>query len=125
VYAGYSFAIPANVVRRIVTDIIENGDIERTNLGVMGYDLNPSVVEEYNLDIANGFYIDTVERGSAAQFAGILPGDVIVQIDNKEITNFDDVVDAMKYNKVGDQLKIKVNRNGGTKTIKVKLRKGL
>jgi len=80
---------------------------------------------EYNLDIANGFYIDTVERGSAAQFAGILPGDVIVQIDNKEITNFDDVVDAMKYNKVGDQLKIKVNRNGGTKTIKVKLRKGL
>jgi len=125
VYAGYSFAIPSNMVRRIVDDIIENGDIERTNLGVMGYDINPDVVKEFDLPVGNGFYIDTVERGSAAQFAGILPGDIITKIDDRDITNFDDVVDAMKYNKVGDELKVKVNRNGGTKTIKVKLRKGL
>lgn len=125
VYAGYSFAIPANVVSRIVDDIIENGDIERTNLGVMGYDINEEIKQEFRLDSDSGFYIDSVERGSAAQFAGMLPGDIITQIGKTEVYKFEDIQEAMKYNKVGDELTIKVLRKGKSQTLKVKLRKGL
>lgn len=124
VYAGYSFAIPSNLVKRIVKDIIQYGDIERTNLGVRGYDVNDNIKEEFGLTIDNGFYIEKVQRGSAAQFSGVLPGDVIIEIDNKEIRQYEDIQQKMKFNKVGDEIKLKVVRNGKTKTIKVKLRKG-
>ncbi|MCL4154246.1 UNVERIFIED_CONTAM: hypothetical protein GTU68_057927 [Idotea baltica] len=124
VYAGYSFAIPSNLVKRIVKDIIKYGDIERTNLGVTGYDINDSIKKEFKLNTNSGFYIDSVQRGSAAQFSGVLPGDVIVKIDDKDIHQFEDISEKMKYNKVGDEIKLKVVRNGSPKTIKVKLRKG-
>ena len=124
VYAGYSFAIPSNVVSQIVKDIIQYGDIERTSLGVTGYDVNKDIKAEFGLNTNSGFYIDSVARGSAAQFSGMLPGDVIIQIGDQVINQFEDIQEKMKYNKVGDEIKIKVLRNGSQKTIQVKLRKG-
>jgi len=118
VYAGYSFAIPTTVVRRVVDDIIENGDIERTNLGVTGYDVNASIKKEFGLNTNEGFYIDSVSDKSAAHFGGLLPGDVIVKIEKTDISEFDDIADLMKYNKVGDTLKIKVLRDGKPKTMR-------
>jgi len=125
VYAGYSFAIPSNLVKRIVYDIIENGDIERVNLGVLGYDVDKELKEEFNLNTDIGFYVDSVEKGSAAQFSGMLPGDVIVAIDDQDITRFEDIVEVMKYNKAGDTVKIDILRNGKDKRLDVRLRKGL
>ena len=125
VYAGYSFAIPSNLVKRIVFDIIENGDIERVNLGVLGYDVDKDLKEEFKLNTNTGFYVESVDKGSAAQFAGILPGDVIVEIDKQDVKKFEDIVEAMKYNKAGDNVKIGIQRNGKKKTIDVRLRKGL
>jgi len=125
VYAGYSFAIPSNLVKRIVYDIIENGDIERVNLGVLGYDVDNELKEEYNLNTNTGFYVDSLEKGSAAQFSGMLPGDVIIAINNENIERFEDIVEVMKYNKAGDTVKIKIHRNGKEKKIAVRLRKGL
>jgi len=124
VYAGYSFAIPSNLVKRIVFDIIENGDIERVNLGVQGYDVDESVQDDFDLNVSKGFYVDTIDRGSAAQFSGMLPGDVILAIDDKEVGTFEEIIELMKYNKVGDTVNIKVNRLGKTKDLKVQLRKG-
>jgi S1-C subfamily serine protease len=125
VYAGYSFAIPSNLVKRIVYDIIENGDIERVNLGVLGYDVDEELKNEYQLNTNTGFYVDSIDKGSAAQFSGMLPRDVIVAIDNQKIERFEDIVEVMKYNKAGDSVKIEIQRNGKNKTINVQLRKGL
>lgn len=125
VYAGYSFAIPSNLVKRIVYDIIENGDIERVNLGVLGYDVDKDVKQEFQLNTNTGFYVDSIDRGSAAQHSGMLPGDVIVAINGEKIERFEDIVEVMKYNKAGDTVKIKIQRNGKDKTIDVRLRKGL
>lgn len=125
VYAGYSFAIPSNLVKRIVFDIIENGDIERVNLGVLGYDVDEELKEEYQLNTSTGFYVDSIDKGSAAQFSGMLPGDVIVAIDDQKINQFEDIVEVMKYNKAGDTVKIDIQRKGKEKVIKVQLRKGL
>ena len=125
VYAGYSFAIPSNLVKRVVFDIIENGDIERVNLGVLGYDVDESVVVDYNLNIDYGFYVDSMDKRSIAQLSGMLPGDVIVAVDNKKVEKFEDIVEVMKYNKAGDTVNITVKRKKKEKKIKVKLRKGL
>lgn len=125
VYAGYSFAIPSNLVKHIVKDIIETGNIERASLGIGGETLDKDLVEEYNLSVNKGIYIGVVDKGSAAQFAGLLPGDVIIGINSKIIETFDDLVNEMKFAKVGDTLKVKIDRDGVQKTIDVKLRKKL
>ncbi len=125
VYAGYSFAIPSNLVKRIVYDIIENGDIERVNLGVLGYDVDNDLKKEFQLNTSTGFYVDSIDKGSAAQFSGMLPGDVIVAINNQKIEKFEDIVEVMKYNKAGDTVKIDIQRHGKDETVNVRLRKGL
>jgi len=126
VFAGYSFAIPSNIVKRVIKDIIENGgNIERTNLGVGGYDVNDELVKEFGLNLngKKGFYIEEVERRSAAQMGGLLPGDVITEINNIPISNYDDIEKTMKYNKVGDKVSIKVNRKGKEMIVPIQLRK--
>jgi len=108
----------------IIKDIIENGDIERVNLGIEGYDVK-DIKEDFNLSESNGFYVDEVYRGKAAQFGGILPGDIIVKIDDQQTNELDDIKRVMKFNKVGDTVKIDVIRNGAKKTIRIKLRKSM
>lgn len=125
VYAGYSFAIPSNLVKRIVYDIVENGDIERVNLGVQGYDVDSEVQQDFQLDKDFGFYIAKIDKGSAAQFSGLLPGDVVIGINNVKVERFEDIVQEMKYNKAGDTVNITVMRDQYEKSIKVRLRKGL
>lgn len=126
VFAGYSFAIPSKIVKKVASDIIEKGgNIERTNLGVGGYDVNEDLVKEFKLDIKNkkGFYIEEVEKRSAAQMGGLLPGDIIIGINNMPVENYDDIEKHMKYNKVGDKVNIRVNRSGKEITIPLQLRK--
>ena len=124
VYAGYSFAIPSNLAKVIIKDIIENGNIERVNLGIEGYDVK-DIKEDFNLSESNGFYVDDVYIGSAAQFGGLLPGDIIKKVNDEQINELDDIKRVMKFNKVGDVVKLDVIRNGAEKTIKIKLRKSL
>ena len=123
-YAGYSFAIPSNLTKVIIKDIIENGDIERVNLGIEGYDVK-DVIEDFNLSESNGFYVDNVYRGSAAQFGGLLPRDIIKKVDDQTIYELDDIKRVMKFNKVGDVVKLEIIRDGVPKTIKIKLRKSM
>ena len=123
-YAGYSFAIPVNLMMKITKDIIENGaDIERTNLGVGVVELDEAYAKELNLDISEGMYVDEVMSGSAAEYAGILPTDIITEIDGKKVSNFKDLKEVIDYSKVGDTINVKVYRNGEHKTIPVRLKK--
>lgn len=125
VFAGYSFAIPSNLVLRIVQEIKENGDIRRARLGVMGDSVDEDLVNEKNLFTTKGFFVAKLEPGSAAQLSGLLPGDVIISANDKTINNYDDLVDVMQFSKVGDVINLKVKRKKKTKDISVKLRKGL
>jgi Do/DeqQ family serine protease len=123
-YAGYSFAIPVSIVMRVIKDIMENGgDVERTSLGIGVLELDAELAKELNLDITEGIYVDEVVNGSAAQYAGILPTDVIVEIDGKNVNNFDELKSIIDYSKVGDVLKVKVYRNGELQTIPVRLKR--
>lgn len=124
-YAGYSFAIPSNLAKEIVFDIIENGNIERASLGVSGYDIDEELVEVYNLPTDRGFYVMEVVSGSAAEFGGILPGDVVTRVNAIDIQNFEDLKESLKFGKVGDELNVTVNRKGDIMVMRVRLRKSL
>lgn len=126
VYAGYSFAIPSNLMKSIIDDIITTGDdIYRVNLGVGGYDVDKSLIKELDLKVSKGFYVADVELKSSAKMAGILPGDVIVAINNKDVTNFEDISKILKFSKSGDQISIDVSRDGQKVKVPTYLRKGL
>ena len=125
-YAGYSFAIPINLAISIANDIIKNGgDIERTSLGVEVFVLNEDLAKELGIEITEGLLVDAVGEGSAAQYAGILPNDVIVELDGKKLKTFDDLKNKIDLAKVGDSIQLKVFRNGKYIDVPVRLKKGL
>ncbi|HJW29364.1 MAG TPA: trypsin-like peptidase domain-containing protein [Saprospiraceae bacterium] len=125
-YAGYSFAIPSNLAISIANDIMKNGgDIERTSLGVEVFVLDEDLAKEQGIDIKEGLLVDAVGDKSAAQYAGILPHDVLVELDGKKLTSFDDLKQKIDMAKVGDTIQLKVYRNGKYLDIPVRLKKGL
>jgi len=125
-YAGYSFAIPVNLAIGIANDIMKNnGDIERTSLGVEVFVLDETLAKEQGLDIKEGLLVDAVGEKSAAQYAGILPNDVLVELDGHKLTSFDDLKQKIDMAKVGDTINLKVYRQGKYLDIPVRLKKGL
>lgn len=125
VFAGYSFAIPSNIVKRIIKDIKANGDIRRARLGVLGDTVDEELIAEKNLKVKKGFYVAKLEPGGSALMSGMLPGDVIIQANGQKIDDFDDLVSVLEYAKVGDTVKLQVQRKNKLKDITVKLRKGI
>lgn len=127
VFAGYSFAIPSNIVKKVVSDIIENGgDVDRaTSLGIGGYDVNQELIKEFDLSLKSpsGFYVHEVEKRSSAQLAGIIPGDVIIEINKVRIDRYEDIEKTLKLKKVGDKIDVKVNRDGKELSIPLLLKK--
>jgi len=120
-YAGYSFAIPANIVKRVVDEIRENGNIQRAFLGV-----SVAVMERGNdTGLDPGVYVQNFQSGSSAYYAGIKKGDRIVGVNSQKVEKFEDLQEALKFAKVGDVLKVNVVREGKMKKIDVKLRKGI
>ena len=120
-YAGYSFAIPSNIVKRVVAEIIENGDIQRAYLGV-----NISEMASGNQEgLTPGVYVADFTPNSSARVAGIKRGDRIVGVDSQKVVNFENLTEALKFAKVGDVFKVSVVRSGNLKKIDVKLRKGI
>ncbi len=124
-YSGYSFAIPVNLAISIANDIMKNGeDIERTSLGVEVFVLNEEFAKEQKIAISEGLLVDAVVENSAAQYAGVLPNDVLVEIDGKSLKTFDDLKQKIDLAKVGDSVQLKVFRNGKYVDIPVRLKKG-
>ena len=121
-YAGYSFAIPVNLLRRIVDDLIQYGNVKKGTLGVICNDIDDSLVREYDLKVKEGMFVNDVVKGGSAQAAGIMPADVIIAIEGKKIQTFDDLRENVTLAKVGQIINVTVNRKGATKVIPVKLK---
>jgi len=123
-YTGYSFAIPSNLVTRIVDEILENGgDIERAYLGLEVQDIYEMIENDQPVAYDYGVLINNVVNGSSAQYAGVLPGDIITNVNESEIHDFDELTKALKFVKVGDTVRLKVFRDGKRETIPVKIQK--
>lgn len=121
-YAGYSFAIPSNIVINVVKNLIKYGSPKRGKLGVLIADMDSDLSKELMIDIAQGAYVSEIVPGGAAQMAGLLPDDVIVEVNNQKIKNVPDLMAVIGESNVGDLLKITVNRHGKLKEIDVTLK---
>ncbi len=122
-FAGYSFAIPSNRVKVIIDKILKFGNIERAELGVGGYDVDETLVKEFDLPVKEGFYVDGLESRGSARMAGFLPGDVVVKVNNKKIKSYDDIESILNTSNVGETLDVVVNRAGKEIKISTLLRK--
>ncbi|NQY05650.1 MAG: trypsin-like peptidase domain-containing protein [Flavobacteriaceae bacterium] len=124
-YVGYSFAVPSNIARKIVEDIMEFGDVQEGILGISGDALNAMNADQLEIDETQGFYVAGVEENSGASRAGIKPGDIIKKLDQVEISNFSDLKGYLKAKRPNDVVKVSVLRNGQYKLIPVTLSKSV
>ncbi len=122
VFQGYSFAIPINLVTRIADDIISYGAYKRPYLGVQITELDDQEAQELSLNISQGVLIQEIVDGGSAQYAGILPKDVIVKVDQKNIKTVGDLQEAVGRAKVGDTVKVTLNRKGKEIEVPVRLK---
>ena len=122
-YIGYSFAVPSNIARKVVEDIMEFGNVQNGILGVTGGSLNSKAAEQFEVNDTEGFYVSGVEENSGAEKAGIKSGDVIKKIDDIKISKFSDLSGYLSTKRPNDVVKVSLIRNGSEKTIPVTLTK--
>jgi Do/DeqQ family serine protease len=122
-YIGYSFAVPSNIARKIVNDIMEYGNVQNGILGVIGGALNSKVAEKLGTDITEGFYVSEVQKDTGAEKAGIKPGDIIRKIDGLEINKFSDLTGYLKTKSPDDVVNITLLRDGDEDILPVTLLK--
>ncbi|MCX7547463.1 trypsin-like peptidase domain-containing protein [Xanthomarina sp. F1114] len=124
-YIGYSFAVPSNIARKVVEDLLEYGNVQKGVLGVSGGALNSNFAEKLSVAETEGFYIDTVEEQSGAQEAGLKPGDIIKKIDHVKISKFSDLSGYLSTKRPEDVVQITYLRSGQLKEVPVTLNKNL
>ncbi|MGY5850466.1 S1C family serine protease [Salegentibacter sp. F14] len=122
-YIGYAFAVPSNITRKIVEDILEYGDVQKGILGIRGGSITPEAAEEFGLNTTQGVYVAEVTAGSGAEKAGIKKGDVIRQIDNITINKFSDLTGYINSKRPNDQVRVTVLREGDQRELNVRLTK--
>lgn len=122
-YVGYSFAIPINIVKKVVKDLLEYGKVQRAYLGVSIIDLDAEVAKKLGINETKGVYINKVNSNGAADIAGIKPGDIIIKINNFNIENIGQLHEQMSKFSPGDNIKISVKRNGYIKEFNVNFKK--
>ena len=111
-FEGYSFAVPANLMMKVVGDLKEFGRVQRAFMGINYNELNASLSEELDLKVNAGVYVANVVEGGAADDAGIEKGDVIINIDGKQVRTGADLTEAIGSHRPGESLDVVVNRNG-------------
>ena len=113
-YSGYSFAIPSNLALKIVNDLKNYGTVQRAFIGVIIKDIDQDLVNSLNLPNTNGVYVSNLSEDGAAKVAGILPGDIILKVDNKEVNNVPELQEQIGRFRPGDKVNIIIRRNDET-----------
>jgi serine protease Do len=124
-YAGYSFAIPSNIVKKVVNDMMKFGNVQRAYLGV-GYldskNATPEQISAYRLDKIEGIYINQIMENSSAEDAGLKVGDIITKIGNNNIKSGPQMLEKIAQYRPGESITINYIRNGNTATTTAKLK---
>ncbi len=122
-FSGYSFAIPINLAKRIADDIIEFGSYQRPFLGISISDLDSDYADELGVDLSQGVVVEELSDGGSAQYAGILPKDVITEVDSRSVKSVAELQEVVGRAKVGDTIDVTLYRKGKRLQIPVRLRK--
>lgn len=120
-YVGYSFAVPSNITRKIIEDIMEFGNVQRGILGVEGGELTGNASKELGINDTEGFYINKVNKNSGAERAGLRQGDIIKKLDNQKISSFAELSAYINTKRPNDKIQVTFVRNNATRTVPVTL----
>jgi len=122
-YIGYSFAVPSNIARKVVEDIMEFGDVQTGILGVNILNRNSKYAIENGLNEIDGVYVSQIEENSGAAKAGLKNGDIIKRVDNIKISKFSDLSGYLNTKRPNDVVDVTIDRGGDLKVVPVKLSK--
>jgi Do/DeqQ family serine protease len=120
-YAGYSFAVPVSLVKKVMDDLLEYGAVQRALLGISILDVTDPRIEK-EVDETNGVYVAAVNGGSAAEEAGLEEGDIITGIDDVEIKTVAELQEYVGRNRPGDKIDVTYLRNGKESTVSATLK---
>ena len=122
-YIGYSFAVPSNIAKKVIEDLMEFGIVQNGFLGVTGTALDNSIAKELSTEEIEGFYINSVENYSGADLAGMKKGDIIKYIDDIKISKFSDLKGYLSTKRPNDLVMVELIRDKKKKKIEVILNK--
>lgn len=121
-YSGYSFAVPVSIVRKVVDDIKQFGEVQRAVLGVNIQDVDDALAKEFKLDDVNGVYVASVVENGAAEECGIKKGDVIISIEDVKVNTRSELQEQISKHRPGDVVKVLVKRDNKEKLFTATLR---
>ena len=121
-YIGYSFAVPSNIARKIVQDLLEYGNVIKGVLGIRTVDPGSEYARNNGIDQVDGVFVGEVEEDSGAETAGLKNGDVIKQIDNIRVRKFADLTGYIATKSPGDMVDVELERDGEMVIVPVEVR---
>lgn len=121
-YAGYSFAVPGNLVKKVTDDLREYGEVQRGIIGVRIKDINADFAKQNDLTVLTGAYVTSVMPGGAAADAGIKSGDVIMSVDGQAVAGSSELQEIVGRHRPGENVKVSLMRAGANKEFNVKLK---
>jgi serine protease Do len=121
-FAGYSFAVPVGIVKKVAADLIKYGNVQRGYLGVSIQEVNSKLVEEKDLKVNDGVYVGGLPAGSTAKEAGIKVNDVIIKIDGVPTSSQSKLMELVGRKRPGETVVVTVNRDGAVKDFNVVLK---
>ncbi len=122
-YVGYSFAVPSNIAKKVVDDLLEYGKVQQGILGITTLTENSQQAREEGLDEINGVYVAGVTEDSGAAAAGLQEGDIIKKIGTVRVSKFSELTGYLSSKRPGDEVEVVVDRNGKQMTLPVLLKK--
>jgi Do/DeqQ family serine protease len=121
-YVGYSFAVPSNIAKKVVEDIMEYGNVQKGILGISSPRLSTPYAIEQGISEVEGVYIDGIEEDSGAEEADLRHGDIIKKVDNIQVRKFADLTGYVSTKRPGDVVRVTFERDGETKLTEVELK---
>ncbi|HRS53959.1 MAG TPA: trypsin-like peptidase domain-containing protein, partial [Bacteroidales bacterium] len=121
-YTGYSFAIPVNVVRKVIDDLLLYGVVQKAYLGVTINEIDSKFAEEKGIEDISGVYVNGVEPNGAADIAGIKEGDIILSIEKIPVNSLPELLEVINQHRPGETIAVDIRRGNKIKTISVILK---
>lgn len=120
-YNGYGFAIPSNIVQKVIRDLKEHGSVQRAFFGADVLDIDAALRDKAKLSSFNGVYVNNIAGYGPAREAGLKEGDVIMQFNQSTVNTKAEFDEQLSYFRPGDKISITIQRNGQSKTLQLKL----
>jgi Do/DeqQ family serine protease len=118
-YSGYGFAIPANIVKKVVKDLIEYGDVQIPFIGAEIVDIDKTIADKLPDDDYTGVYVFEVNRGSSAQQSGLREGDIILKADGENVNSKAEYLERLSLHRPGETMRLLIKRGKEQSEIKV------